>query len=138
MVELIARRVVELLRAEPVVAPGAPRMLSAAEVAARIGRSRDFVYDHAADLGALRLGDGPRARLSFDAEVVEEWVTRRRPSGRSNRPRSKTGTKQGRQPATSGSGVDLLPITRSTPDLSDKKRPGGAPTPPARHQEVEP
>ena len=41
-------------------------LIDAAEVARRLGVSREYVYDHAAELGAERLGTGPRARLRFD------------------------------------------------------------------------
>jgi hypothetical protein len=47
--------------------PDAPDWVDAAELARRLGVGIDYVYDHAADLGAIRLGDGPRARLRFDA-----------------------------------------------------------------------
>jgi hypothetical protein len=47
--------------------PDAPEQLvDAAAVAAALGVSRDYVYDHADDLGGVRLGDGPRPRLRFD------------------------------------------------------------------------
>jgi hypothetical protein len=68
-VEAIAQRVAELLRERS--APSMPpTLLTAAEVARRFGLSRDFVYEHADRLGALRLGDGPKPRLRFDAERV--------------------------------------------------------------------
>jgi hypothetical protein len=41
-------------------------LVDAATLAAELGVSRDWVYEHAAELGALRLGSGPRARLRFD------------------------------------------------------------------------
>lgn len=62
-VERIAARVVELLRHER----GAREdLIDAAEVARRLGLSRGTVYDRADELGAVRLGEGPRARLRFD------------------------------------------------------------------------
>jgi hypothetical protein len=45
-------------------------LVDAAEIARRFGVSRDFVYDHADELGALRLGVGPKARLRFDPARV--------------------------------------------------------------------
>jgi hypothetical protein len=47
-----------------------PVLLTAAEVARSYGVSAQWVRDHASDLGVLRLGDGPRPRLRFDAERV--------------------------------------------------------------------
>ena len=49
------------------------RVLSADDVARHLGRDRRWVYDHAAELGAFRFGDGPRARLGFDLDAVERW-----------------------------------------------------------------
>ncbi|MDQ3647482.1 MAG: hypothetical protein M3433_02655 [Actinomycetota bacterium] len=46
------------------------RLVDAATVADALGVSRAYVYANAADLGALRLGTGPRARLRFDLEGV--------------------------------------------------------------------
>jgi hypothetical protein len=73
-VEAVARRVVELLVEER--ARGA-RLASAAELARVLGVERSWVYDHAADLGAMRLGDGPRARLRFDVDrALALWTAR--------------------------------------------------------------
>jgi hypothetical protein len=68
MVDAIAERVVELLSADDVSA--GPSLVSAAEVARELGVGRQWVYEHAEQLGARRLGDGPRARLRFDLETV--------------------------------------------------------------------
>ena len=40
--------------------------LNVADVARLLGRSRPWVYEHAAELGAFRFGNGPKARLGFD------------------------------------------------------------------------
>jgi hypothetical protein len=68
MVDAIAERVVELLSADDVSA--GPSLVSAAEVARELNVGRQWVYEHAEQLGARRLGDGPRARLRFDLETV--------------------------------------------------------------------
>jgi hypothetical protein len=44
--------------------------LTAEQLAERLGVTRSFVYEHAAELGAFRLGSGPRARLRFDLDEV--------------------------------------------------------------------
>jgi hypothetical protein len=67
LVEAIACRVVELLRSEP---QPHGRLLTAGELAARIGTSRDTIYRHAEEYGAVRLGDGSRPRLRFDLDRV--------------------------------------------------------------------
>lgn len=43
----------------------AGELIDAAELARRIGRGRDFVYEHSGQLGAVRLGNGERPRLFF-------------------------------------------------------------------------
>ena len=74
-VEAIARRVAELLDGKH-ADPEDPAMVDAAEIARRFGVSRDFAYRHATRLGAVRLGDGPHARLRFDpARVAERLAT---------------------------------------------------------------
>jgi hypothetical protein len=66
-VEAIARRVAELLR-DDTAAPAA-RLVDAATLAAMLGVERDWVYTHARELQAVRLG-GKRGRLRFDVAVV--------------------------------------------------------------------
>jgi hypothetical protein len=81
IVEAIARRVVELLegsrtRAES-ARPGTEAgsaCLTVSQVAARYRVSRSWVYAHQRELRAMRLGDGPRARLRFDPKVVAEAI----------------------------------------------------------------
>lgn len=66
-IEAIAKRVAQLLSGE--LEPA--RLVDAATVADRLGVDRDWVYSHADDLGAIRLG-GPNGRLRFDMAVVRE------------------------------------------------------------------
>jgi hypothetical protein len=56
---------------------GGGRVLDAAAVAALLGRERQWVYEHADELGAFRYGAGPRARLGFDLHSVERWKRER-------------------------------------------------------------
>jgi hypothetical protein len=58
-----------------------PQMISAAEVSRRWGVGRRWVYNHADQLGARRLGSGPRPRLRFDAAEVAERLGVPRPAG---------------------------------------------------------
>ena len=81
----LAEMVAEVLVERGIVgdsAAGSRRVLDAAAVARLLGRERQWVYDHAAELGAFRYGDGPRARLGFDAQEVERWFRRRRQQDR--------------------------------------------------------
>lgn len=62
------------------------RVLDAADVAELLGRERQWVYDHADELGAFRYGDGPRARLGFDRLAIEQWKRLRTRSSAARRP----------------------------------------------------
>jgi hypothetical protein len=81
LVDAIARRVVELLEgsraladaARPATEPGSA-CLTVSQVAARYHVSRSWAYAHQRELGAMRLGDGPRARLRFDPKVVADAI----------------------------------------------------------------
>jgi hypothetical protein len=145
-VEALATRLADLLanRASRQDPPGsrqagegaAGRLLSAAQVAARWGVDRSWVYQHAQALGAIRLGTGTRPRLRFDPDRVTDYLTaedrsttasasRARPARRGDRRRS---------PRRARDRGDLLPILGDS-ELSSPRpqssRPGGAPTPPA-------
>lgn len=69
-IEQIAQRVAELVgprgRSE-----GGARFVDAAHVARLLDVERDWVYEHAAQLGGIRLG-GPRGRLRFDRETLPD------------------------------------------------------------------
>lgn len=45
-------------------------LIDASEVARLTGRTRQWVYDHQGELGAIRLGSGPKPRLGFDPQRV--------------------------------------------------------------------
>ena len=79
LVDAIARRVIELLDASrgagaTASATEGEACLTVAQVASRYRVSRSWVYAHQRELGAMRLGEGPRARLRFDAKVVADAV----------------------------------------------------------------
>jgi hypothetical protein len=59
LVDRLAARLGGLIpeRVEPLV--------DAVEIARLFGRTRSWVYEHAGELGAVRLGSGPRPRLGF-------------------------------------------------------------------------
>jgi hypothetical protein len=80
-VEAVARRTVELLRNER---PATFALVDARELAEQLGVNVSFVYDHAAELGAIRLGNGQKARIRFDVERAREALdaSRRRRRGR--------------------------------------------------------
>jgi hypothetical protein len=118
-IEQIARRVAELLRQEQVetakVPRGPARLLNASELAQHLGLTRAWVYEHADELGAKRLGSGPRARLRFDLQRASASLGGA-DSGRLTRgraPQSPTLPPRTRRPAESL--VPLLPITPLRP-----------------------
>ena len=110
-IDAVARRVVELLSAEPAPTEG---LIGAAEVARRFGIPRSTVYDRAGELGAIRLGDGPKARLRFDPQTVAERLAvaaHREGSGeRVSPPGSRRGSRTRRE-----NRVPLLEVRRRGP-----------------------
>lgn len=96
-IRAVAHQVAVLLRRD-----GDGTMLMAAQVAARFNVERSWVYAHADELGVVRLGDGPRPRLRFDAAVVAQRLATapgRIPAGRTS--------------ISAEAHVPLLPIRRS-------------------------
>ena len=60
-------------------------LVDARELAADLGVSPDYVYAHATELGAMRLGFGPKARIRFDLDRARQALearTRRAPRSR--------------------------------------------------------
>jgi predicted DNA-binding transcriptional regulator AlpA len=98
--DAIVARVMEAFRAERIIpqAPSAMTWLDANEVARRLGVSRDWVYEHADELGASRIGSGSRPRLRFPPRVLESRT------GRTGPP------KAGAEPATRSKPRGLIPI----------------------------
>jgi predicted DNA-binding transcriptional regulator AlpA len=75
-IRALAEAVVDVLEERGLVAsPERPhgRVLKVVDVANLLGRSRPWVYEHAAELGAFRFGNGPRARIGFDRDAIERW-----------------------------------------------------------------
>jgi len=120
-VEAIAARVVELLLGQP---PFASRAADAATVARALGVDRGWVYAHAEELGATRLGGG-RGRLRFDlARILRDLATAdasaRVPMGRS-RPATRRARRQA--PKRRRGDVDLIPYAevRSTGQIGGRR-----------------
>lgn len=80
------------------------QLISATQVAAGLGVSRDWVYEHAGELGAIRLGSGRKPRLGFDprlvAQAIQDGFGTRRERRRSRRFRR----------SSAPADVELLPI----------------------------
>lgn len=104
-VEKIARRVVELLEARGLQQR---ELVDASELARRFGIERSWVYSHAIELGAVKLGNGAKPRLRFDPEVAAR-VLRRVGEEPAADPPARSGKRAG-QPQGSEGRVELLPI----------------------------
>jgi hypothetical protein len=72
-IEALALRLAELLGAAE-ERPRRRELISAEEIARWWGVGRRWVYDHADELGARRLGAGSRPRLRFDPDEVAEHL----------------------------------------------------------------
>jgi hypothetical protein len=78
------------------------RLLTAKDIAERFNVDRGWVYAHAHELGAIRIGNGSRPRLRFDPAIVaQHQLARRAPAWERRRTSAPTTT------------APLLPITPS-------------------------
>lgn len=99
--EAIVQRVLEVIRAEGLIPPGhaTTPWLDAKDVAELLGVERDWAYEHADELGASRIGNGPRPRLRFPPQILD------------SPDRSSTSTEAARQPTKPRSKPSgLIPI----------------------------
>jgi len=101
LADLIADRVVERLRCGSVQGD----LVDASEIARRFSVSRDYVYEHADELGVIRLGNGSRALLRFDPVTARERLTHLTVRDSETEPQ-----RANRKSVRSGGSVDLLPI----------------------------
>ena len=76
--EATAARLAEIVSA----APGTFALVDARQLARDLGVSLDYVYAHATELGAMRLGSGPKARIRFDLDRARQALEAR--TGRTN------------------------------------------------------
>jgi hypothetical protein len=120
-IEAVAQRVAELVSAaaaEPVLRP---ERITAEEVSRWWGVSRRWVYDHAEELGARRMGSGRRPRLRFDPDEVAERLGP--PADRGRGGPNMQGSRAIAGDCKSGS---LSSPTRATVGRRNKRRPGRA------------
>ena len=136
LADLVADRLAVALQPKP-----EPVLLTAQQVADRFGLSAEWVRDNAAELGVVRIGNGKRPRLRFEAEKVVSALTARTNSEKSQRsdspvPAGKSGPFT---PAVTGSDVAGLPVRELQPRRTRKKSPGGVGAPRGMaHGEVTP
>jgi hypothetical protein len=73
----VAAHLATMLRDATAPPPPTQQTVDAATLAAHLGVTRAFVYEHAQQLGGVRLGNGPRPRLRFDlSRALEAWNAR--------------------------------------------------------------
>lgn len=111
-IEKIAERVAALMRHQPPdsdarTASPTDGLIDAEALARHLGVTRAWVYEHANELGAIRIGTGPRARLRFDLHAAREALTSTRQDGTRAPEKSHPGRPRRR---TSTSSVPLLPV----------------------------
>ena len=104
--EAIARKVVELLEKRGLQRPN---LVDAAELARQFGIERSWVYSHAIELGAVKLGSGAKPRLRFDPQIAARALRRVGEESAADPP-ARSGERADQPSASGGSGVRLLPI----------------------------
>lgn len=120
-IEAVAQRVAELVGAAAESGARRRERITAEEVSRWWGVGRRWVYDHADELGARRLGSGRRPRLRFDPDEVAERLgppDRRGPGGADTR-----GLRANAGDCGTGS---LSTPSRATVGERHKRRPGRA------------
>jgi pyruvate/2-oxoglutarate dehydrogenase complex dihydrolipoamide acyltransferase (E2) component len=81
-VEQIASRVAQLLHHQPPTqtSPAAnPGWMTAKELANHLKLNPSWVYEHAQELGAIRTGTGPKARIRFDLHTATQALKNHQP-----------------------------------------------------------
>ena len=101
-------------------------MLTVSQLAQHLHLHPAWVYEHADELGAIRIGQGPKARIRFDLYTAKEALRQNQPS-RAPAPAPATAkprpTPRRRRPSTSPP-VELLPIhERRTLGAFARRRP---------------
>ncbi len=107
-IDAIARRVADLLVHRD--AAKGTAFVDAAELARRLGVEREWVYAHASELGAIRLGSGSTPRLRFDPAIA---IERMNASAKEARPEPSRSLARRQSRAPRSGGAPLLPIKRS-------------------------
>lgn len=105
-VDAIALRVVELLEKRGL---RKRELVDATELARRFGIERSWVYTHAIELGAVKLGNGKRPRLRFDPEIAARVLREVDGKPVADLP-ARSGKRAGQPPRRAASEVQLLPI----------------------------
>ena len=105
-IEAIARLVVESLEQRGLQSR---ELVDAVELARRFGIERSWVYTHAIELGAVKLGGGAKPRLRFDPQIAVR-VLRKAGGESAADPPTRSGKRAGQPRPGQGSEVPLLPF----------------------------
>ncbi|MGH3427055.1 MAG: hypothetical protein ACRDQZ_05740 [Mycobacteriales bacterium] len=105
-IHAVARRVVELLEQRGLQSR---ELVDAAELARRFRIERSWVYSHAIELGAVKLGNGAKPRLRFDPQIAAR-VLRKAGERSAADPPARSGKRAGQPQRGRDSKVSLLPI----------------------------
>ena len=93
------------------------QLITASELARRIGRSAAWVRQHRRDLGGVVVGDGPRPRIWFDPSRLTEALASCSASRKSDGPKppARPASKPRARRSPLGTNVELLPIRPPKP-----------------------
>jgi hypothetical protein len=112
--ETLADLIADRLARQPLLTAA---LVDVATVARFLGVEPSFVYEHAAELGVVRLGSGPRARLRFDVEEALARLASCAVIRKSEPPPERVVERKPRRRRAAGLGtnVELLPIRGARP-----------------------
>jgi hypothetical protein len=130
-VEMIADRVAAKILAEfrsTDPSPPATGLLDAKQLATKLNVSAGWIYEHANELGAQRLGTGSKPRLRFDQRIAEPAIAG---IGTQAAP-----VRQRRRERINTSDVPLLPIAGTDPETTTTPQTRGRRATPKAKKEV--
>lgn len=108
---MIAEQLADVLEERGLIATvpaeASVRMLDVRQVADLLGRSRQWVYEHVAELGAVRMGEGPKSRYGFDRAAIEDYK-RRHSAGPAPTGPTTTATRRSRRGTAPDPDVQLI------------------------------
>lgn len=86
-------------------------LVDAATLARYLNVERSWVYEHALELGARRLGEGPKARLRFSIEEADERLSCSASRGPDEPEKGAAApVRHYHRRRSLGTGTDLLPV----------------------------
>jgi hypothetical protein len=91
------------------------RLVTVAELATYLQVEASYVYSHADELGAMRLGGGPKARLRFDLDEVKRRISCEGGREPTRRDAASQAVSRRRRRRSLGTSVPLLPIRGQIP-----------------------